>query len=94
MSRRKLSFLNNQVSRILQRNCNSCHYEGGIGPLPLTTFEETAANVGGIDYVVQEGLMPPWKASTTCEPLLEVRIMDPAEKQMLLDWINQGSPGG
>jgi len=84
----------NQVSRIVERNCAECHHEGGIGPVPFTDYEETAPLADLIAYQVSEGLMPPWKARTDCEPLREVLALDPAEKAMLLDWVATGAPEG
>lgn len=84
----------NQISRIVQRECATCHHDGGIGPFPFTSHDETAPFAAAIDMQVSEGLMPPWKADPNCEQLLEEQIMDAAEKEMLLEWVRQDTPMG
>lgn len=52
----------NQVSRILQKRCVSCHHEGDIGPMDLTKYEEVAGWSEMILEVIQDQRMPPWHA--------------------------------
>jgi hypothetical protein len=50
------------VARILQRNCQECHRRGQVGPFPLDTFEQTRKRAEDIAAVVEDRVMPPWKA--------------------------------
>lgn len=84
----------NQISRILQRECTSCHHDGGIGPFRLTNFGDTAVMGDFIYDNVSKDLMPPWLPSADCLPLEDERRLDPAEKTMLLDWVQAGVPQG
>ncbi|GIS51037.1 MAG: hypothetical protein Ct9H90mP25_4710 [Gammaproteobacteria bacterium] len=38
------------IEPILQRSCQSCHREGGAGPMPLVTYEQVAPFAGLIEY--------------------------------------------
>lgn len=79
------------VSRIMQRNCVSCHREEGAGPFPLDSFEEVVAHAPMIKQVVEQGIMPPWFAShdeASVSPWANDRRLSPREKTQLLAWID------
>ena len=38
------------IEPILQRSCQNCHRAGGVGPMPLVTFEQVAPYAGLIEY--------------------------------------------
>ena len=38
------------IEPILQRSCQSCHRDGGAGPMPLVTYEQVAPYAGLIEY--------------------------------------------
>ena len=52
------------IEPILQRSCQNCHRAGGVGPMPLVTFEQVAPYAGLIKYKTglrdRAGAMPPW----------------------------------
>ena len=52
------------IEPILQRSCQNCHREGGVGPMPLVTFDQVAPFAGLIEYKTglrdRAGAMPPW----------------------------------
>ena len=52
------------IEPILQRSCQSCHRDGGAGPMPLVTYEQVAPYAGLIEYKTglrdRAGAMPPW----------------------------------
>jgi len=54
------------IEPILQRSCQNCHREGGMGPIPLVTYEQVAPFAGLIEYKTslrdRAGAMPPWYA--------------------------------
>lgn len=89
----KLSY-SNQVSRIIDRKCGFCHVQGGIGPFPLTNFEEAFSFRNFMEPALENGLMPPWKASDQCAELTGSQALDPLEKEMLLEWIRSDAPRG
>ena len=38
------------IEPILQRSCQNCHRAGGVGPMPLVTYEQVAPFAGLIEY--------------------------------------------
>ena len=49
----------NQVSRIIQDNCEVCHQPGGIGPMSFTSYDEVRPWAPLIRLKVIEREMPP-----------------------------------
>src|ERR1051325_1517127 len=50
------------VLPILQKNCQSCHRPGQIGPMPLLTYTEAKPWAQAIKRQVVARVMPPWLA--------------------------------
>ena len=38
------------IEPILQRSCQNCHRDGGVGPMPLVTYDQVAPFAGLIEY--------------------------------------------
>jgi peroxiredoxin len=83
-----------QVRRILHRRCVGCHRPREIAPFPLTTYKNVKAWSAMIREVVQEGRMPPWFASPRHGRFRNDARLTPAEKRLLLQWIDNGCPRG
>ena len=83
-----------QVSRVLQRNCVECHREGEIGPFSLETYEESIGWADMMLEVIEEKRMPPWHAAENVGVFANARNMSDADKQILRDWVEQGTPMG
>ncbi len=84
----------NQISRILQNHCSECHQDGQIGPMSLTDYDEIVGWADMIQEVVDENRMPPWHADPKHGQFVNERRMSKAEKQMLRDWVEAGTPLG
>ncbi len=84
----------NQISRILQSNCASCHRAGEIGPFELNHYEEVAGWAGMIQEVVNEGRMPPWHASPEHGTFSNDCRLSPDEVEMINTWVESGAPAG
>ena len=84
----------NQVSRVLQRNCVECHREGEIGPFSLETYEEAIGWADMMLEVIEEKRMPPWHADENTGAFSNARSMTEEDKQILRDWVDQGTPMG
>lgn len=82
------------VAAIVQKHCQECHRPGQIGPMPLTTYDEVAGWAENIRWVVDSGRMPPWHAAPHVGTFANDRRLSRAEKQTLLDWIEQGCAEG
>jgi hypothetical protein len=86
-----------QVARILQRNCVTCHREGGVGPFALDSYKKAEAFKGMIKVVVENGTMPPWYAAPPADgnsPWANDRSMSKQDKADLFAWIEAGCPEG
>jgi peroxiredoxin len=84
----------NQISRIMQKNCQECHRPGQIGPFSLMTYKQAASWAGTIREVVEDGRMPPWHADPHFGKFANDRRLSQTDKENLIAWIDQGSPKG
>jgi hypothetical protein len=58
------------IQPLVAQHCVKCHSPGGIGPFPLTTYEETSGKASLMSTEVGARRMPPWTAqdSDECTP--------------------------
>ena len=84
----------NQIARLLQKRCVECHRPGEIAPFPLTSYEEVVGWGETIREVVHEGRMPPWFANPEHGQFANDARLSDAEKQLIDDWLDGGSPEG
>ena len=84
----------NQISRILQKNCTSCHRSGEVGPFSLTDYDEVAGWAGMIQEVVNEGRMPPWHADPEHGSFSNDCRLSEDEIRMINQWVDAGAPRG
>ncbi|MCH7904625.1 MAG: redoxin domain-containing protein [Armatimonadetes bacterium] len=86
-----------QVARILQRNCVTCHRDGGVAPFALDTYAKADNSKGMIKFVVNNGTMPPWFAAPAEDghsPWANDRTLSARDKADLMTWIDGGTPEG
>ena len=77
----------NQIARIMQQNCLQCHRKGGVAPFSLETYTQVKDKAAMIEYVVKEGIMPPWFAADKApSPWKNDRSLRNADKDALLSW--------
>ena len=84
----------NQISRILQDNCVSCHRAGEIAPFALDEYQEVAGWAGMIEEVVRERRMPPWHADPAVGHFSNDARLTEEERQLIFDWVEAGAPEG
>ncbi|HLM73148.1 MAG TPA: monooxygenase, partial [Polyangiaceae bacterium] len=48
------------IKPIVDMKCSGCHQAGGVGPFPLTTYEEVSAMKDVSLLSVESRSMPPW----------------------------------
>ena len=84
----------NQVSRIVQNNCQECHRAGENGPFELVTYKDVKANRTMIKYQVENKLMPPWFADPAHGDFSNDRSLAPEDREALLTWIENDCPEG
>jgi peroxiredoxin len=83
------------VVRILQRNCQDCHRRGQVGPFPLDTFDQTRKRAEDIAAVVEDRVMPPWKATRGVGVKFKHdRSLSDSEVATVRAWAEAGAPEG
>jgi thiol-disulfide isomerase/thioredoxin len=84
----------NRISRIMQENCQACHREGGVAPFALETYEQVRGRRGMIEYVIGEGLMPPWHAGPGSHAFENDRSLTSRDREAIQLWIANQCPVG
>ena len=81
---------------LIQRECLSCHVEGGIGPFRLDSYEAVTAEASAVVSAVTSGYMPPWLPSSDCGEFAHERSLTPEERQVFVAWnaggLQEGDP--
>ncbi len=83
-----------QIARLFQARCVSCHREGEIAPFPLTNYKEVVGWGETIREVVQQGRMPPWLANPDYGHFANDARLSDVEKQLIYDWLDAGAVEG
>jgi len=85
----------NQVARLLNARCVSCHRPGEIGPFAMTNYQEVAGWGEMIAEVVREQRMPPWHANPAYgHKFSNENVLSKAEKETIYSWVEAGCPEG
>jgi hypothetical protein len=84
----------NEVVRIFQQNCQTCHHAGDIAPFSLMTYREARPWARAIQEKVITREMPPWKAAAGCGTFDNERRLSDEEIATLSRWVDAGSPEG
>lgn len=82
------------VAPVLQAHCVSCHREGDIGPMDLSTYEDAAAWAEMIVEVTQNRTMPPWHATQDNAKFSNDRTLSEKELSILEQWAAGGTEPG
>ena len=94
VARQRRVTYHNRVSRILQQNCVSCHRPGGVGPIALDDYENARFYRFMMMHVIDEGLMPPWRASPKFGKWTNEMQLSMQELEDLFTWAQSGAPEG
>lgn len=84
----------NQVVRILNKNCVSCHRPGEIAPFAMTSYDEVSGWADMIAEVVRQQRMPPWHADPKYGHFSNDRSLPAEDKEILYQWAKAGAPEG
>ena len=82
------------VAPLLQKHCQSCHRLGQIAPFALTDYKQAAGWARMIQEVLEENRMPPWHAGPRYGKFSNDPSLRPADKRIVLDWVEAGCPEG
>lgn len=82
----------NDIAPILERNCVSCHRDGGIGPWSMSSHAMVQGWSPMMREVVMTQRMPPGRIDTHVgKEISNANGLTIAEQQTLIDWIDQGA---
>jgi thiol-disulfide isomerase/thioredoxin len=82
-----------KIQHIVQRSCMPCHREGGIAPFSLDGYDAVKSRAKMLEFVVDEGIMPPWFAKQGGPWRNDISLPE-ADKAALKAWIAGGTPKG
>src|SRR6185436_13388896 len=82
------------IAPILYAKCTSCHNQNGIAPFSLITYQDAFFYKTDIQTNVNSGMMPPWPPDPNYRHLAHERVLSPAEKSAIDQWVNAGAPQG
>jgi hypothetical protein len=83
-----------QISRIFQHRCTSCHREGGRGSMPLTTYEQVRPWAKAIKYEILSRRMPPWDAVKGYGAFRNDLSLSQDDIAKISSWVEGGAPEG
>jgi hypothetical protein len=82
------------VQPILQKNCESCHRPGQIGPFPMRTYQQVRPWAKAIKTAVVSRKMPPWFADPQYGHFNNDRSLKQAEVDTIVAWVDSGAAAG
>ena len=89
----KISYTHD-VAPIIEQKCVACHQEGGIGPMPLDSYEHVKAMAPMVREVVRTQRMPPWRADPTVGHFQDDKSLTSDQIKTLVHWVEAGTPRG
>src|SRR5262249_28275658 len=84
----------NEVVRIFQNNCQTCHHPGDIAPFSLMTYADAAPRANLIKRATQNRIMPPWKPADDCGEFQGVRLFSDSAIDTPARWPAAGAREG
>src|SRR3989442_9774077 len=88
------------IAPILQRSCQNCHRPQGVGPMPLTTYEEVRPWARAIKARTsigpRAGVMPPWyiEKDVGIQQYKNDPSLGDEEILKIAKWADAGAPQG
>ena len=82
------------VLPVLQRNCQSCHRPGQIGPFSMLTYKDTRPWARAMKLAVVSKAMPPWFADPRYGHFNNDRSLKQDETDTIVGWVDSGAPEG
>jgi hypothetical protein len=82
------------IAPIVQTKCATCHQPGGIGPMPLNSYEQVKGFSPMIGEVIRTHRMPPFEPDETVGQWRDDGRLSPDQMKTLVHWIDAGAPRG
>lgn len=79
---------------IFDAKCVMCHYDGGIAPFSLQSYDSAKPLAGVIKMRVSDKTMPPWPPSDSCAEYWADRSIDDKEIAIINKWVEDGALEG
>jgi len=84
----------NQIVRVFQGNCQSCHHPGGFGPFSLMTYEDAAPYAEVIKQRTSTRAMPPYQPKIGCGEFVGEQRLTDEQIALIAGWVDAGAPEG
>ncbi len=84
------------IAPILQRSCQGCHTPGGIGPMPLVTYEQVRPWARAIRTRTTRREMPPWfvEREIGIQRFKDDESLSDQQIDAIARWVDGGAPQG
>ncbi len=82
------------IKPIIDSKCLPCHKNIEIAPFNLDGYNEIKAKASTIQYVVNNGLMPPWLPDTSYNHFKNERVLTVTEVKAINNWVRSGRVNG
>lgn len=82
------------VKAIVDAKCTGCHYDKGIAPFSLTSFDDVAKNKDAMVSAIGQGIMPPWPPAKGCSEYLDDRSLSDDQISTIKQWVKDGAQKG
>jgi peroxiredoxin len=82
------------IAPFLQKNCQPCHHNGGIGRVAYDSYDIVAAWAPDMRDSIRAGDMPPWPPKNDINDFDDARTLTEREIQTFYTWIDEGMPVG
>lgn len=82
------------IEPILQKNCQSCHRPGQVGPMSLLSYESTRPWAKAMKAAVVTRKMPPWFADPKFGHFANDRSLAQSDIEVISKWADSGAPEG
>jgi len=82
------------IAPMIEAKCTTCHEPGGIGPMPLTNYENIKPFAPMIREMIRTQRMPPWRADPTVGHFLGDKSLTGDQIKTIVHWVEEGSLRG
>ncbi len=82
------------IAPIIYENCSGCHHDGGIGTIPLMSYEDVYNNAWDIHHFIEDREMPPWPADPNYRHFANETYLVDWQIDAIHQWIENDMPMG
>ncbi len=82
------------IQSIIHNKCVNCHKVNGYAPFDLSDYEDVKQRASFIKHVVQNRIMPPWKANHNYLDFADNKSLNEHEIALIVNWVNGGCVKG